>query len=343
MNKKLYTEDGWLNYDYIYNLPYTFIFIVGARGIGKSYGALDYMISNYIKFMYLRRTKEQASTAANPLTSDIIKPLKAKGKMFMCEHLTKTIDGLYMQIGEEAEPLPFCYSTALSTASNLRGFNAEMVDCIFFDEFIAQPEERAIREEASAFYNLYETLNRNRELQGTAPIKVIAAANSFLLANPIFTSLGIVEKCLQMQVRDDAMLCDNERSLCVIMPTSRISKAKEGTALYKLTAAEGFATMALKNIFSDDIDENIKSLSTIQFIPLVQIGELCIYKHKSERSFYVTLFKSGVFKTVYAQGKIEIKRFLRSYGYLYRERLAGRVVFENYTCQLLFDNLAKSI
>ena len=66
---------------------------------------------------------------------------------------------------------------ALSTFGNLRGVDFSDVDMIFFDEFVPQKNARPIKAEAEAFFNLYETVNRNRELDGRPPVRVLMLSN----------------------------------------------------------------------------------------------------------------------------------------------------------------------
>ena len=60
MDRKLYLKNGYLNVPYIlhYNVP--FIFVVGGRGTGKTYGALKYVLESGTPFIYMRRTQSQA-------------------------------------------------------------------------------------------------------------------------------------------------------------------------------------------------------------------------------------------------------------------------------------------
>lgn len=70
MNKKLYSDNGYLNFDYIlsqsekHNCPY--IMIVGGRAIGKTYGALKYMLEHEYKFIFMRRTQTQLDMISRP-------------------------------------------------------------------------------------------------------------------------------------------------------------------------------------------------------------------------------------------------------------------------------------
>lgn len=161
----------------------------------------------------MRRTKTQAYTQIDPEVSDIQKPLKQYGVVFNANKVTDTMQSLSIDGNEY-----FALVTSLSTGSNLRGFNGERVKAIFFDEFIAQPEEKPIREEATTFFNLVETISRNRELEGDVPVKVICAANSFNLANPIFIKLGIVSIAEKMRAKESEVYIDRERGYCIIQP-----------------------------------------------------------------------------------------------------------------------------
>ena len=50
---KLYTVDGWVNWDYIMGQRESIISVVGARGTGKTYGLFKWMVEHRKKFIYL--------------------------------------------------------------------------------------------------------------------------------------------------------------------------------------------------------------------------------------------------------------------------------------------------
>ena len=74
MTEKLYLESGYLNMEYIINLPVPFIFVLGGRGTGKTYGALKYLLDNDKRFIMMRRTQTQVDmikdSAFNPFKID---------------------------------------------------------------------------------------------------------------------------------------------------------------------------------------------------------------------------------------------------------------------------------
>ena len=52
---RLYTEEGWVNIRGVLNTGLPFIFLVGGRGIGKTYGALQEALRQEEQFLLLRR------------------------------------------------------------------------------------------------------------------------------------------------------------------------------------------------------------------------------------------------------------------------------------------------
>lgn len=336
---KLYESNGWINFDFIMNLKSNFIFIVGARGIGKTYSGNKYLLEHEIPYMFVRRTERQSTQASNPEISDIAKPLAADGKTFTSSKLSDTVKGLYLEGSDNY----FALVTSISTASALRGFNADRVEVIFFDEFIAQPEERPIKEEAAAFLNLYESVNRNRELEGRPPVKVIATANAFNLANPLFIELGLVSAGERMRKKHQEICTLPERGITLIQPLrSPISEVKRGTALYKALGKDSaYAEMALDNHYQDDFAETIKSMDLRQYKIITVCGEMAVYHHKSENHYYITTHISGTPIDRFGTGKADLARFRRSYYHLWLAHLRRSVYFESYLTQTLFDKIFK--
>lgn len=338
--KNIYDRNGFINIPAIYNIPVPFIFIVGGRGTGKTYGVCKYAIEKKIKFALMRRTQTQADLISKPEFSPLKPVLGDMNRMFKAVSLTKQNSAFYEtdMEGTIISPEPFCYSLALSTISNMRGFDASDISLIFYDEFIAEAHERPLKNEAEAFFNCYETINRNRELKGIPPVKVICAANSNNMANELFISLGLVLRAEKMYQNGTSIWIDKERGLALIIcQDSPVSEAKEKTALYNLVSRDSdFYQMSLKNVFTKDRADNIGSRNIKEFKPLVHIGEMYIYRHKSRQEYYVTSFKSGVFKENYTMSENDKVRFRLKYRYLWIAFLSRSLFLENYIIQVLF-------
>lgn len=342
-----YTKDGYIDMHKLLNKEKaTYIFIVGARAIGKTFGALKEAIDSTKKFIFMRRTQTQVDM----IKSDELNPFNAltsvlgKNYKFMMKNINKNITGVYKaafdyekQLDVIADGNPLGYIMALSTVSNIRGFDASDVDLLIYDEFIGEKHEKPIASEGTAFLNAIETISRNRELSGSKPLKVICMANSSDLANPIFLELKLITICEKMLSKGKDYVYLPDRDIAIYMlHDSPISKKKQKTSLYKLAGDSDFSRMSLHNEFNKEYFGQVKSMVLTEFRPIVKVGEIVIYKHKGKRLWYITGHASG--KTeVYDSSQIELKRFANDYYYLKLAYLNRHIYFESYIQQVLFE------
>lgn len=334
---KLYGDNGYINQSGILRTPDTFIFQIGPRGTGKSYGILKYILENNLRFILLRRSQTEMNNIKNNVTNPFKSVLECfPGIRISCESIADNL-GVFYRTENEEDVQPVGYLAALTTFKNVRGMDFSDVDIIFYDEFIPEKHARPIKEEYEVFLNMYETVNRNRELQGKPPVKLVCAANSNDIANPLFIGLEIVERIGRMMKKGTESWTDPERGLAVYMfMHSPISEKKSETALYQLTAGSSFQDMALRNIF--DLDESaISSRELKEYKPLARIGEMVIYVHKSREEYYIRCGKSGTVPDLYTTSDIDSKRFIKKYGYIFLRYLGGMVRFETSTARILFE------
>lgn len=341
----MFDSNGYLDFDFIFKNNATFKFIVGGRGVGKTFGALKYVIDNNLKFIFMRRTQTQVDM----IKSDELNPFNAlytelgSNYNFIMKKINKNITGVYKGVLDEdgtykATGEPIGYIMALSTISNIRGFDASDVKVLLYDEFIGEKHEKSISSEGTAFLNAIETIARNRELKGTEPLKVLAFSNSNDLGNPIFIELKLVTICEKMIQKKQNIKNIPNRDLALFLITdSPISKAKAETSLYKLTGLNSnFSKMSILNEWSSDYMSCIKSMNLKQYKPLVKVGEICIYQHKNNKTFYVTEHTSGSY-TEYDTSDIELRRFRNDYYYLTIAYLNRGILFESYIQQILLE------
>lgn len=338
---RLYLDNGYLNVGGILAQGVPFNFITGGRGIGKTYGALEY-VKKHGKFIYLRRTQTQIDMVANPAFNPF-KSLNAdKGWNVGVKGISKNTFGFYDMLKDDNGDFfstgdPCGYALALSTFSNLRGFDASDVDFLVFDEFIPERHEKAIRDEAEAFLNCVETINRNRELNGAEPLKVLALSNSNNLACAIFIYLGLVSKVVKMQEKGQECSIIPERGIGLyVVANSPISQAKKETALYKLTQGTAFQEMAISNEFADYDGSRIRSLNLKAVQPIVNVGELTICEVKGQDDFYAT---TRIIETSEQFGSDErsLKSFKLAYRWLYFAMINAQIWFENPTAKVLLE------
>ena len=331
----LYTKDGWLDTTSILAAGYPFTFIIGARGIGKTYGILLDVVREKIPHILMRRTQVETEIISKPEFLPYKPVCDALGVDVTSASVVKNVSGVF----DLADPeKPFGYIAPLSTFANLRGFDMSAVELIYLDEFIPEVERRPIKAEYETFLNAYETVNRNRELAGRPPVRAICTANSNTIDNPYFLGLGIVNKIYAMQRKGKSIYADDKRGLLVIsLNRSPISAAKADTALYRLAAGSSFSDMALNNVYSGTDDSRISNRQRmIEYRPMVTIGEITIYKHKSEIRYYISTHKQGGAAS-YTSGTDDIARFRSKYHIILASAfLEDRVLFEDAVSQILF-------
>lgn len=329
---RLYDSEGWVNWDYIMAQPESLISVVGARGTGKTYGCFKWLVSNRKKFLYLRRLKSQLEEcrkeAGNPfrkLNTDMelnILPFSTGG----------TVSFNYDEKAGETAAV----GVALSVVANIRGVDYSDFDYIVFDEFIGSDGERPIRNEFQAFLNFYETVNRNRELEGKPAVKCIMLGNANRIANPYFTGWHCMRRVLRMiQGNQLVWRSDDRTRMIILLLESPVSARKADTVLYK-NANQDFISMALDNAFRTD-ETKIKSEPLKEFVHIVSVGEIGIYKHKTERRYYVS---STVGQPFYEAFGIGLKMFQLDYYMLRVYYMVNKTVsFESFECELIFREL----
>lgn len=335
----LFLPSGYIDMARIISQKTPYIFVIGARGTGKTYGALQYALQSGTPFIFMRRTQTQVDLIKN----DAFNPFKAVDPDIIVKNINKNLSGIYRgdfdSETQKLEPVgaPIGYMLALTTVSNIRGFDASMIELIIYDEFIGEKHERAIKNEGNAVLNAYETINRNRELMGKDPVKMLLLANSNDLVNPVFLDLKLVKIAEKLQKSANNVYQNFNRGLTLIMvKDSPISKKKKETALYKLVGDGDFAAMSLNNEFVEDIGDNIKAMPLNEYRALVFVGEICIYEHKARREIYVTDHQSGNAENIDASD-IGLARFRRNYYYIWLLYLQRKVIFESYMHQKIFE------
>jgi len=328
MAVNIYEKAGWLDFSKILKKPTPFTFITGGRGIGKSFGCLKYLIEHGESFLYLRRTETEAKLQANPLTSQLSP---------VCENLglsmeVKTVDKIAVATISNGSR---CFLAALSTFSNLRGIDLSECGWIVYDEFIPEIHARKIKEEGLAFSNVYETTNRNRELEGREPVRAVLLSNALNLDADIFRTFNLIPIYEEMMEKGEEVHTEDVKT--VILPqNSPISGRKNTTVLYRATSQE-YAEMALKNRFIQNDFSLIKKRQNLtEYKAIIQIGDITILRHKTRKQFYATAQKMKAPKK-YPDTIAGRQMFKRdTWTRLYWAYLDGDMFFDSFLAMSLF-------
>lgn len=269
-----------------------FNFIIGGYGIGKTYSALDRAVLSFPgAFLYLRNTREQLQESCGTFGNPFKKWATDHDRNIMMK-----MEKSHAVITEETKDdrLILGYGANLSTFENLRGVSLE--NCAFgvFDEFI---ENRAFTfDQFKSFVRMYETVNRNREILGNDPFKVVLLSNAQRLGNPILRGFNLIPIIENMQKSGQRSAVTNNGTVRIDLPFSEVSDAKKETALYKATEGALFQQEALNNNFINDSFTGVKKVNINEYAPMVCIDGIYIYKHKSEVLYYACSIPANIRK-----------------------------------------------
>lgn len=324
-----------------------FNIVCGGRGIGKTYSGLYRTYNEWLdsfnaklelqeKFMYLRRIEAEVKTIVDPKYN----PFKALN--YNCgwdiQAQYNESQGVGTFFDKNRDNAECAYASAVSVFDKLRGADLIDVQSILYDEYMKQKNQRTLKGEAEAFFNLYETIARNRELQGRKPVKAYLFSNAVSLDSPILAYLGVIKIMEKMQKNGDISYTDRNRGLHIEMPRDLpISTAKKETALYKLLGGTDYYKHAIDNEFAYDSFENVQSCDLRQYYPSIQIDNLYMYAHKTEARFYVTTSKAKC-NEVYESDSIPL--FRKNYGIRALSMMqAGTIKFSDYEVKTKFHQI----
>ena len=299
-----------------------FTFIIGGRGIGKTYDTIDRGVTQFENaFLYLRNTKEQLQESCGAFGNPFkrwatdhdrdIKLERERNHAVINEYKNDGQKIIHYEIGAGAN---------LSTFENLRGVDLSNISFIMFDEFI---ENRTLTfNQYQAFLHMYETINRNRELMGLPPVICVLLSNAQRLGNPILRGFNLIPVIEGMQKSGQRSYANGP--IRIELPFSDVSEEKRNTALYKATAGSTFNSEALDNNFVNDSFTNIKKVDLKEYTPVIGIDDIYIYRHKSDSSFYCCSVPANV---KMLRSKDNYLVFLRLYGIRLKLAAASDLIF----------------
>lgn len=190
----------YYNYDQLISRNSLFNFVIGERGVGKSYGALKYCVQDYLKrgneFVYLRRYKSELKSAA-PHLFDALLANNEFG-----EEVELKVNGNDCIINGEVAG----HCIALSTSNILKSTSFPKVKTIIFDEFIIDKGSyHYLRNEVTQLLDLYETVARLRD------VRIIFLGNAISISNPYFNyfTLSLPYGDSEFKLFKDGMICVN--------------------------------------------------------------------------------------------------------------------------------------
>lgn len=324
---KLYLDNGYLNIDYVLSKQCPFTLVLGGRGTGKTYGAICNALDHDRYFAFIRRTQTQIDLLSKP----DLNPFQAVAFDRHIDLHTVPLSKQHSAIMHDSDQIGFM--AALSTFSNMRGFSSENTTLMIYDEFIPETHERAIANEETVFANMYETINRNRELKGRQPLQALLLSNSNFLASPILLALGLTDIIPGMRDKGQVEYINKNKGIALFnLWDSPISQQKKQTALYKATAGSTYAEMAIDNSFALDDLRDIESRSLKGCKLLGRIGPVFIYK-EPDGYWYASSHGAGTPKREYEITPEDIRRFKRENPMCWTRIMQRKIRYENFKCK----------
>lgn len=344
-----YTREGYIDISYVMGKGAVFNYLLTGRGTGKTFGALQWAADNDVRILFLRRRQVQLDM----VTSDAFNPYKPindlRGDNLEYRFVRAGKGVIELRIfgpDEEGKMMPVSgprgYAASLSGVQNLKGMAVNDIDLIIFDECVPLDTEREVRFEDASFRRLYETVSRNRELQGREPVRCLflGNANDNLACDLLLQSgvSAVVSRMIKKGLEEDI---NQELSRGVwYLQSTPITERKRRTALYRYSSDE-FVEESLSNRVGRDTDR-IRSRDLRHYRPWVSIGGVCIYRRKSaEPGLYVSTHFSGSPES-YPYTKEGLARFklraLEIKSLIWR----GRVEYESVLCEMIIHKIVGS-
>lgn len=317
-----------------------FTFVIGGRGIGKTYSAIEKGVLEYENaFLYLRNTKEQLQESCgafgNPFKkwaadhNQDIRLERERNHAVIRKYITEGNKTSFQEIGAGAN---------LSTFENLRGVDLSNIGYILHDEFI---ENRTLSfDQFQSFLHMYETVNRNRELEGRPPVICLLLSNAQRLGNPILRGFNLIPIIEGMQKSGQRSYASG--NIRIELPFSDVSEEKRKTALYQATAGTSFESEALDNNFINDSFSGVKKVNINEYTPLFSIDGIYIYKHKSDIFYYACSIPAK--NVIHYRSVDNYVVFYRLYGLQLKLAYgSNKMYFEDYSTKIDLLNLLKML
>lgn len=279
--------------------------IVGNRGGGKSYGAKQIGIDNFIKkkeqFGYIRRYKEDLKQPMIQFFKDIQDSypdyeFKTDANYFYIR--LKPVDPKEKWTESDIAG----YGFTLSTANNKKSISYPNITTLIFDEFLLDKgNQMYIANEPLKLLNLYETIAR----PGTQHPKVslFMLANAISITNPYFLFWNL--KMPNKQDKNGKWIWKHPTRPILVedVRNEKFIDAKRNTAFGKLIDGTKYAEYSIENKFLLDDDTFIEkktSKSRYWCTFIYKNNKLGIWIDTSEGKMYVSKDVDPTYPIVYS-------------------------------------------
>lgn len=282
-NGKLYTNEGWLDIEYLASLGCWCNAIIGPRQVGKTFGTIKYLLDNKKYFMYMRRTADELDVISEDPDLNPFKDMEQCGYHVDLQRKGKGWIHGHVDIEDESRPIIEKTGIAipLSRIAKIRGFSGQQYSDLVFDEFIPEKMVVVRKTEGDAFRNALITIEGNRTKIGKPPLRVWLLANANDLFSPLMFSMNLIP-IVETMTRQKEEMHVTDSGICVVLPASKdiISDRMSDPILRHLNDDSAFGKMAFGNQFGYNDTALVKPKSIKGWKPLACIANYYLWGNK---------------------------------------------------------------
>lgn len=248
-------------------------FIIGERGVGKSYAYKVYALTHYIKtkrkFIYLRRTVKEVDEVnkRNGFLKDIVNDDRLKDHNLSYEGYTFYCD-------DE----PCGYLLSLKDEETLKSISFEDVDLIIYEEFLVKQSWKYIKNEPQVLLSFIDTVARLRN-----NVKIFCLGNALSVVNPYFDYFH-----LNIPYLKDIQTFKDGTILVEYIKNEPYRAVRRATDFGKLIEGTEYADYSIENNFLNDNNTFITKdfIKSRYFISLIINNHYYgVYFDKEERLY----------------------------------------------------------
>lgn len=264
-----------------------FNYVVGARGVGKTFNAKRYCINRFLKtgehFLYVRRFDTEFNhKKKEKFFDDIV------SESIFPDHEFK-VDGYNALVDKK-----ICgHFMALSKSKIEKSTSFPKVQTIIFDEFILDKGYYYyLPDEVQNFLELYETVARTRE-----NVRVLFLSNAITITNPyfLFFNIQIDGKRQFYKIKDDILV--------EYIINNEYAEKKKQSRVGKLLSGTTYEKYAYENKFLRDNNNFIckKSGKSRHYFTMIYNNQkIYVWVDFSEGKFYVSNDHDETCKLLYS-------------------------------------------
>ena len=214
-------------------------FLIGERGVGKTYSSSKFVSKQFIKkgyeFVYIRRYKTELSESIPQFYKSLIKNIEKEPELKGHNLYTK---GNKFYIDDKVAG----YGMTLTKAQDFKSSNFPKVKYIIFDEFIIESgQKHYLKNEVENFLGLVETIARMND------VTIFMLGNAVTITNPYFLYFDI-----NSPYNNDIATYKNGLILVQYMKNEIYREAKKQSKFGKLVDGTEYSSYAIDNNFRLD-------------------------------------------------------------------------------------------